>query len=600
MTPAFRWTLIWLAGSMVMLAGALAMLTASLIDHHYLPASADSFYHARRILDSVLSGNPVIQFDERIHVPEGSWLTWPWGFDTLMARITSLFGPFANRDEANRVLMNIPPVAAPIAVALVVNIARQLKLHLLLGALFVLGFAALPTVHALFSPGNIDHHFAELLWTLGTLSAGIWFFRCGAPSPVPGIVLGCVLGTSLAIHNSLFILQVPIVLTLALLWLQGSGFPDRARIAGFAVALLVTTVLMCIPAESWRRGVFELYTLSWFHFYIASCVAVFSVLLSWFPRSRRNIAILCLTTGAALIPLFAALSFGSEFVTGELASIRDIIEARSPYEMYRSSGEESSTRLLSWMMWLSGPLLLVNLWWAFRLRAGELRFVALVGVLGLALMQFQFRFAVFGAASMLLTPLLLAQFLAERIPERRSVTLLASVLLFGIAFYPTLRNWQTRWLLGGNQAYTWLRPVFPVLNAACDEHPGVVLADIDAGHWIRYHSECSVIGNVFLLTPQHAAKALESARLLRLTPAELLAESTDIRYVFARQSTGLFLDESGRERPDLERLRASLPALERELLARDATLPPQYRLRGEARTPGGQIYARLYEIDRER
>jgi hypothetical protein len=268
--------------------------------------------------------------------------------------------------------------------------------------------------------------------------------------------------------------------------------------------------------------------------------------------------------------------------------------------MYRSSGEESSTRLLSWMMWLSGPLLLVNLWWAFRLRAGELRFVALVGVLGLALMQFQFRFAVFGAASMLLTPLLLAQFLAERIPERRSVTLLASVLLFGIAFYPTLRNWQTRWLLGGNQAYTWLRPVFPVLNAACDEHPGVVLADIDAGHWIRYHSECSVIGNVFLLTPQHAAKALESARLLRLTPAELLAESTDIRYVFARQSTGLFLDESGRERPDLERLRASLPALERELLARDATLPPQYRLRGEARTPGGQIYARLYEIDRER
>jgi hypothetical protein len=46
-TPAFRWTLLWIAGSMVMVAGALGMVTASLIDHQYLPASADPYYHAR-------------------------------------------------------------------------------------------------------------------------------------------------------------------------------------------------------------------------------------------------------------------------------------------------------------------------------------------------------------------------------------------------------------------------------------------------------------------------------------------------------------------------------------------------------------------------
>jgi hypothetical protein len=547
----------------------------------------------------VFSGNPVIQFDDRIHVPEGSWLTWPWGYDTVMARITSLFGPFANREEANRVLMNIPPAAAPIAVALVVNVARQLKLHFVLAALFVLGFAALPTAHALFGVGNIDHHFAELLWTLGTLSAGIWFFRSGAPSYAAGIVLGCVLGTSLAIHNSLFILQVPVVLTLALFWLQGAAFPDRPRMLGLAGALMVTTTLMCIPSEPWRRGFFEFYTLSWFHFYVAACVSVFSVLLSWMSRSGRNIAILGLAASAALIPLFGALSFGSEFVSGELASIRDITEANSPYEMYRSYGEAMSTRLLSWMIWLTGPMLLLNLWWVFRLRASELRFVAVAGVLGLALMQLQFRFSAFGEASMLLTPLLLAGFMVSRLPERRIETLLASALLFGIAFYPTLKFWQTDWLLSGDQAYARLRPAFPALKAACDERPGVVLADIDAGHWIRYHSECSLIGDVFLLTPLHGAKALESARLLHLMPAELLAESPDIRYVFARQSTGLYTDESGRERPDLNRLRDSLPALERELLAPDAKLPPQYRLRGEARTPGGQVYGRLYEINRE-
>jgi hypothetical protein len=599
-TPAFRWTLLWIAGSMVMVAAALAMVGASLVDHQYLPASSDSFYHARRILDSVFSGNPVIQFDDRIHVPEGSWLTWPWGFDTVMARITSLFGPFANRDDANRVLMNIAPAAAPIAVALVVNIARQLKLHFLLAALFVLSFAAMPALNGLFGVGNVDHHFAELLWTLGTVSGGIWFFRAGSPSPVPGIVLGCVLGTALAIHNSLFILQVPIVLALALFWLQGAGFPDRARIVGFAGALLVTTALVCIPSDSWRRGIFEFYTLSWFHFYIATCVAVFSVLLSRLPRSGRNIAILGLAAGAALIPLLGALSFGGEFVSGELASIRDIVEAKSPFALYRDFGEYMSTRMLSWMMWLAGPMLLVNLWWAFRLRALELRFIALVGVLGLALVQFQFRFVAFGVTSMLLTPLLLAGFVAERYPERRIGTLVASIMLFVIAMYPTLKNWQTDWLLGGDQAYARVRPAFPVLKAACDEHPGVVLADINAGHWIRYHSECSVIGDVFLLTPLHGAKALETARLLRLTPAELVAESRQVRYVFARHSTGLYRNESGQEKPDLDKLRETLPVLERELMAPDAKLPPQYRMLGEARTPGGQLYARLYEIDRER
>jgi hypothetical protein len=492
--------------------------------------------------------------------------------------------------------MNIPPAAAPIAMALGVNIARQLKLHFLFAALFVLGFAALPVAHAMFGPGNIDHHFAELLWTLGTLSAGIWFFRAGLPSYAAGIVLGCVLGTSLAIHNSLFILQVPVVLTLALFWLQGTAFPDRPRILGFAGALLVTTTLMCIPSEPWRQGFFEFYTLSWFHFYIATCVAVFSVLLSWLPRSGRNIAILALAAGVAIVPLFGALSFGSEFISGELASIRNITEANSPYVMYRSYGEAMSTRLLSWMMWLIGPMLLLNLWWVFRWRAGELRFVAVAGALGLALMQLQFRFSVFGEAAMLLTPLLLAAFLLERLPGRRIEVLLASVLLFGFTFYPTIRNWQTHWQLGGDQAYTFVRPVFPALKSACDAHPGVVLADIDAGHWIRYQSECSVIGDVFLLTPLHGAKALETARLLRLTPTELLAQSRDIRYVFVRHSTGLFINASGREAPDLDKLRGSLPALERDLLAADAKLPPRYRMREEARTPGGQIYARLYEI----
>ncbi len=597
MTPLFRWTLLWIAGSILMVTAALAMVTGSFDGHEYLPGHADAFYHARRILDAVFSSQPVLQFDDRIHVPEGSWLTWPWGFDTALAWITNAFGPYADRAAANRILLNIPPAAAPIAVALVVNIARQLRLPMLLAVLLVLAFAALPTVNAQFAVGYVDHHFAELLWVLGTLSAGIWFFASGPSSVAPGMTLGCVLASALAIHNSLFILMVPVALMLAMAWWRGE-LPDRARLLGFSAALLAVTTLVCIPSDPWRRGFFEFYTLSWFHFYLSACVGVFALLLSWLPRSARNLVILMVAAGAAMVPVIGSLALASEFLSGDLESIRNITEANSPYVMYAMYGEVFSTRLLSGLMWLAGPMVLLNLWWLFRERSNEIRFLCVTGALGLILLQLQFRFAVFGELAMLLTPLLLAKFIAERFPEKRLEALLGCALLFGLAFYPTLKNWQPRWTLAGDAGYPGLRSAFPVIHSLCDLNQGVVLADTDAGHWIRYHSECSVIANVFLLTPQHAAKALEAKRLLQLEPAELLKEPAEIRYVLARHSARMYRDRDGNEGPDLDTLRNSRPRLECDLLGPESALPPQFRKRGEVLTPGGQVYARIFEIVR--
>jgi hypothetical protein len=103
---------------------------------------------------------------------------------------------------------------------------------------------------------------------------------------------------------------------------------------------------------------------------------------------------------------------------------------------------------------------------------------------------------------------------------------------------------------------------------------------------------------VFLLTPQHAVKAHETTRLLSLSPQQLMRESPEIRYVLARHSTRLFLGQDGKEGPVLESLREKLPALERALLGPASSLPPQYRIRAEALTPGGQTYARVLEIVR--
>ena len=117
------------------------------------------------------------------------------------------------------------------------------------------------------------------------------------------ITLGCVLGSSVAIHNGLFILQIPIAVTLALFWLRGIPLPHRLQVIAFGAALLATTLLVCIPSEPWQRGFFEFYTLSWFHFYIAACVAVFADPAGVYRTEhaqRRHLTLLA--AAAAMLP----------------------------------------------------------------------------------------------------------------------------------------------------------------------------------------------------------------------------------------------------------------------------------------------------------
>jgi asparagine N-glycosylation enzyme membrane subunit Stt3 len=151
MTPAFRYALLWIVGSLVIVVAALAMVSGARVGGEYVPSNADAFYHARRILDVVMTGQAVQQFDSSIHVPEGSWIPWPWGFDTAMAAVVGLFGPFAAESDAAAVLMHLPVVAAVLAVALLVLLWRQLELALPAAVLATFAFAALPLVFLAFA-----------------------------------------------------------------------------------------------------------------------------------------------------------------------------------------------------------------------------------------------------------------------------------------------------------------------------------------------------------------------------------------------------------------------------------------------------------------
>ncbi|HEU4780378.1 MAG TPA: hypothetical protein VFS58_10905 [Steroidobacteraceae bacterium] len=600
MTPAFRWTLLWLVGSVALIAGALGSITASYVDGQYLPSNPDAFYHARRILDAVVHGMPVADFDAHIHAPEGSWLTWPWGYDTLMARITSLFGPFADEAAANRILMHIPVATAPVAAGLVVVIARQLALPLSLAVLAVLGVALLPITFMSFAVGNIDHHYFEMLMMLGTLSAGLWFFAPRVDASLPaGVLLGLLLGLAMGIHNGLFILQIPVVATLAWRWLRAQPLPERRQIWTFAAALVVGTLAVCLPSEPLQRGFFEYYTLSWFHVYVSACSAAVAVLCA-FARSRLTLGVTVAFAVIAALPILGTMGHAGQFLAGDLELLSSVFEVLSPFKLWSLFGEQYSTGLYSWLLVLAVPSLAFNVWLAWASRDPASQFYSITGAFTLALTLLQFRFNVFGIAAMVITPLLAAKFACEKWPDRRRALVLACFAVFVAALGPTYPAWQTRWYLAGSDSYESIRGVFPLLKRECAKHPGIALVTVDDGHYLRYHTDCSVIANPFLLTPQHSAKVRQARELMAMTPEALLINDKLVGYVLVHHGVRVNLARPGiAESPNLENLRtARMSGFKASLLDPNPALPSQFQMLWELKTPAGQVYARLYKVAR--
>ena len=288
-----------------LLIGALAAAVCSLkwpgahfVDE-YLPYGIDSFYHARRILDTVGDPAAFYEFDRNIHAPEGSLLTWPWGYDYAMAWLVKAGLALGISESPMGILIWLPVAAVFITIGLIMLLARRLGLSNGLAAVAGLAAALSPLTQLLHGVGQIDHHYAEHIFVLATIVCGLrWLDR-----PLDGraaVILGAVLGIAPAIHNGMFVLQLPVLMTLLLLWLQGVRTPMRTTLL-FAATLLATTVVILIPSLPFRLGLFEYYALSWFHLYVAAGTAVTSIALAAFARSNRNIALLA---GMAVVLLF--------------------------------------------------------------------------------------------------------------------------------------------------------------------------------------------------------------------------------------------------------------------------------------------------------
>ena len=607
MTPdmpvKIRWTtlLLWLVISCIAALSCSLGTPAAHVGNVYFPFGVDSFYHAVRILDAVRDPGSFYEFDPRIHAPEGSLLVWPWGYDYFLAKLVGVALALGVGSDPLIILLWIPVGAVFVGIGMLMLVARGVGLGNWGTALAGLCMALSSSTQLLYTFGQIDHHFAEHIFILGSLAAGLAWFR--SPSIASGLALGVIFGVALAVHNALFVLQVPFLITALVLWLQGKGPPLRP-VVGFVAALLGSTLAILLPSQPFQEGRFEFYYLSWFHLYVVVCTAVVMLLLTRLQSRPRSIGLLAAIAALLLAPLINQIHYARSFIDGSLDMLNVIQEMRSPLQMVRD-GELGKLASFYSALFFLAPItfaLCAFRLWQERMNSRLLFWVWCV--FGLPLMMTQIRMHYFGTFALFLPWLIVAQEIGGRRPELHKRALLMTSLVLVLAYAQVLRyQLIAPSPRGGEDGFMPLYPMFEPLRKACAEDPGVVLADTNAGHYIRFFTECSVIANNFLLTPQQFQKADQVDRLFALPAAELPKQAPFVKYVLTRPGE---IKASGGDQFKYRFFGRYTPGLAKTLLLAplDAIPAPYqlvYRVTMKKGVPNSERtvevpYARLYKV----
>jgi hypothetical protein len=548
MTDAFKNTLAWLLIGTIGVFMAMNWASASFTGAEYLPAGNDSFYHARRILDTFQSADAFFEFDPRIHVPEGSWIAWPWLYDYLMARTLTALVAVTGAENPMAVLVYIPVFWAYVTVGLVLVVSAALKLPWPFRIMAALYAALLPLNQVLHGVGRVDHHFMEYTFVLLTLAASINWFK-DDQSRAFAALTGFSLGIASGFHNALFVLQIPVLASFFVCWIRGIQ-PDWRSSVWMAGSLVTGTLLVTIPSTAFIQGRFDFYLLSWFHVYIAVCS---SAVILWMARrtfSLRDLGLLIVLGLVLVVPIISQILVAGDFFAHRVSLLSDISEAKSIVRMFRDPDGPYFLRSVYSLMVFAVPVIMAGTAIAaLRSKAPDRIVFFVFSTLGLLLLVQQFRFHYYGSFALYLPILVGASRLASRYPRRSNLVIGVTLLLFVSTLYPAVRNRLfAEYRAGLDSQYQLVKDTMPELSRRCRERPGVVLTYNDSGHYVRFHTECSVIANNFLLTPQHSDKIRELDELIESPLHKVLAERPDIRYFLVYYPTLIFRDNTGSTR----------------------------------------------------
>lgn len=596
MKPEVRIFLAWLMACAVGFVITLAQFPSIYVDGHYVPFGTDSFYHARRILDTVADFSTFFQFDPKMQVPEGGIVIWPWAYDFTMALLVRAGLALHFSRDPLAILLHIPVFMYPVCLAVVAVICRQLRLGVMATALAMLGMAVFPLNQALYGIGNIDHHYAENLFVLSCLASSLAWLR-KPESRKRAILAGVLFGLAPGVHMALFILQIPLVAAMVLTWLRKLPMPQNTR--AFAIALLAGCLVVALPSLSTRMGNFQFQTLSWFQVYIAACTGTLIVLMSRFPAQGRALFGMAGVAVLMLVPILGQIVLANDFFTVSIEGMDDISEVQSPVKLAIQPGGVLYVGSLYTLMFVLGPVsLALSLWKAWTDRALERRYFWLASAFGLVLLATQIRLQYFGSFA-LFVPLLYV--IDEWTRVRAKVPALiwaAATVLLALSSLPgfTMRL-LAREVVSGDPYYDVTRTIYSPLAAACAAAPGIVLANPNDGHYLRYHTQCSVIANNFLVTKFQELKTREENELLSLPATQLISHAPGVKYVYVRRDS-LFVslpDGQLAVAPRGDPKRPDRPLVDELLRTPANQLPPGFRLLAQE-GPDVAPYARAFAL----
>jgi asparagine N-glycosylation enzyme membrane subunit Stt3 len=583
MSRKYLLVVIWVVCSFVAAALSLEFTHATYYLGEWHPLGNDSFYHARRILDAVDSPRGFYQFDEMIHAPEGSWLTWPWAYDWLMAKFVQVWQFFDPAKDSMMIITHIAVYWIFVNAALLTMIGYVLGLPTGLIGLVLFGFALSPLTQALHGVGLIDHHYVEYTFILLTVLTGLAWLKRPEQS-WRAAALGITLGIAPAFHTGLFILQLPVLFTLFVLWMQ-KRLPEKDSVLALAIALTLAMLAALLPSEPFQQGQFQFSVLSWFHLYIAAASTLFISSMGRFAFSPKMLGIFVIVGIALLIPIWQDTLGGAAFLSQRIAMLETISEAQSPLEMMFNKKHGFWVTLGYYSVFgLLMPLLIpVYIYRGFKVTSAAQLFFAVMVVFGMSLLLTQYRLNYFGSFAILLGWAVVLNDAFDIFRRRpKLVYSLGTVIVF-LAFLPGVFHVLfSRYALSWDDMYKESLPLMEALDERCEVNPGIALVDNNFGHILRYHTACSVIANNFLMTPQHEEKIDEMWTYMSMSPEELLENKPEeMKYVFIRLAGFLQRADDGSVKLTttefLERHNLRLPF---ELNTRD-DLPDRYKVIAE-------------------
>jgi len=567
--------LIWAIASFLAMAFAWLQLDAVFANGQYVPFGNDSFYHARRILDAV-GDRGFYQFDNMIHLPEGSWVSWSWGYDYFVASLLK-FALWINPGiDKMKFLVFVPVFWVPVNIALMLSIARQMRLSVELLFFAALALALLPLTQMLHSVGHIDHHFMELTFLLLVSWRTLrWYNR---PTTTNAIACGVVLGIAPAVHHALFALQLPFVFAAGLLWLRAQA-PSSQQLRAAAVALLLTSVLFVLPSGPFRDGQFTLGAYSGFHLYVAFASATILWFFSWRSFSNKQLAWFAGLVLLLAVPVVGQVVLGARFLSGALFQANSVQEVTSPLAMMTGQwGVRATFGFYTGLLLLAPFVLLGFLWQLFRGASALETAFAVFTVFGLGLLLMQFRLNYFGLTFIVIGPLLLLQKARDRRNWPTSVVALAVAVVLAVAVQPALTGTLlNRYKVGGDHYYEVAQPLFTDLARECKQQPATVIVSHQLGHYVRFHSDCPVIANNFLLTEQHFDKVREVAVLFDESPQGFRGTLEEPVYLLAFLWGAFEIRGGSVQIESADSIQSRNPRLLVELFF-DDPLPPGYEL----------------------